>query len=158
MLNSKLLKLSLFVSMSVVLLSACDKGVYHVQSHNFKNERWSNQDTAYFEVMAEDTLSLMNFYLKLRTSTAYLYSNLWVYLQTEAPDGSVSSEAQRINIANPDGSWIGNTSGSIVNSSLVFARQHFPIKGLYKFKVVQATSLNEIENVLDLTMEVQKAE
>lgn len=155
--NSMILKLVLLVSMSMVVLSACDKGVYHVQSHNFKNEKWSNQDTAYFEVMAEDTLSLMNFYLKLRTSTAYLYSNLWVYLETEAPDGSVSSEAQRINIANPDGSWIGKSSGSIVNSSLVFARQSFPIKGLYKFKIVQATNLNEIEDVLDLTMEVQKA-
>ena len=154
--RSRLITYLSFALLSVMFLTSCGDQAYYNEAYNFDDNTWSDQDTAHFEIDVTDTIHPFNFILTLRTSTQYQYSNIWVYIISEAPDGSRSKVAQRIPLARPDGSWIGRVSGTIVESKLKFDSKPFPIKGKYTFDIVNATQQEELDEVLDISLRVEK--
>lgn len=154
--NRTLTYLSL-VLVSIILLTSCGEKPYFDEAYSFEDNNWSEKDTAHFEISVDDTIQPFNFIMTLRTSTQYQYSNIWVYVIAEAPDGTKSKVAQRIPLARPDGSWIGRVSGTIVESKLRFDSKPFPIKGNYTFDIVNATQKGNIDEVLDISLRVEKA-
>jgi gliding motility-associated lipoprotein GldH len=144
----------LFIGLISLLLSSCSSDTLFDQVESFKSKAWVQGDQIIFEVDVEDTLQPFDFEITLRTSTDYAYSNLWIYISSKAPDDVTSKVAQRINIARPDGSWIGKASGTIVESKLIYRTQAFPFKGKYVFTIEQATQNEKIEHVLDLGLRI----
>lgn len=140
------------------LFISCGKKPMFDEAYHFKDRIWSFNDTASFEVMVEDTTKQYDFILTLRTTTDYKYSNLWVHIASTAPDQSTSKVAQRINLARPDGSWIGRVSGTIVESKLHYSTTQFPLSGKYYFDITQAVHQDEIEEVLDLSLRIIEKE
>jgi gliding motility-associated lipoprotein GldH len=120
------------------------------QVESFKDKSWTQDEKIVFEVEVTDTLQPYDFEITLRTTTDYAFSNLWIYISSKAPDDVTSKVAQRINIARPDGSWIGKASGTIVESKLIYRTQSFPFKGKYTFTIEQATQEETITDVLDI--------
>lgn len=144
----------LFISMTSLLLSSCSNNTLFDQVESFEHKKWSQEEAITFDVIVEDTIQPYDFELTLRTTTDYAYSNLWVYISSKAPDDVTSKIAQRINIARPDGSWIGKASGTIVESKLIYRTQSFPFKGKYTFTIEQATQMEKIPEVLDLGLRI----
>lgn len=151
----KLRFLFIVSTISFLLLSCSNKAIFD-QSYSFKNDVWTKKDTVQFNINVNDTLSYFDFVLSLRNSTSYMYSNLWIYVLVTAPDGTTSKVAEQLPIANPDGSWIGRVSGSLVENRLRFASKTFPLKGKYTFKLVNATAQGDISNVEDIGLRIQK--
>ena len=140
---------------ALLSLSSCSDNALFDEAHEFKNRVWHISDTAQFTVEVTDTLQAYDFILTLRNSTNYEWSNLWVHIASTAPDGTTSKVAQRINIARPDGSWIGRVSGTIVESKLHYRTNKFPLSGTYQFEISQAVQENEINEVLDLSLRIE---
>lgn len=148
------------ISLSTVLvlfafLQSCNDGAIYDNVHSFDETSWGKQDTAVFKLDVQDTLSNRDFILTLRTTTEYLYNNLWVYIMVTAPDGTTSKAAQMIPLTRPDGSWTGRVSGTLVESRLRFDSKPFPIKGEYIFKITNATQQEEIPYVMDIGLRIE---
>jgi gliding motility-associated lipoprotein GldH len=141
----------------MMALTSCGEQAYFDEAYSFEDNSWSETDTAHFEIDVNDTIQPFNFIITLRTSTQYQFSNIWVYVIAEAPDSTKSKVAQRIPLARPDGSWIGRVSGTIVESRLKFDSKPFPIKGEYSFDIVNATQQERLDEVLDISLRVEKA-
>jgi len=137
-------------------LVSCGEGAYYDNVYPFDNSSWVKSDTAAFQVEVDDTTHQYNFELSLRTTVEYGYSNLWMYILSTAPDGTTSKVAQKIPLARPDGSWLGNVSGTIVQTDVQFASKHFPLQGAYKFQFVNATQQDTIDEVLDIGLRIRK--
>lgn len=154
--KSRTIKYLSIAFVSIFVLTSCGDQAYYDEAYSFEGNTWSETDTAHFEINVDDTIQPFNFIMTLRTSTKYQFSNIWVYVISEAPDGSKSKVAQRIPLARPDGSWIGRVSGTIVESKLKFDSKPFPIKGMYTFDIVNATQQKELDEVLDISLRVEK--
>lgn len=140
----------------LVLLTSCGEGAYYDDVYAFENSSWVKSDTATFQVEMDDTAHQFNFELSLRTTVEYGYSNLWMYILSTAPDGTTSKVAQKIPLARPDGSWMGNVSGTVVQTDVQFASKHFPLQGEYKFQFVNATQQDTIDEVLDIGLRIRE--
>ena len=77
-------------------------------------------------------------------------------MKTIAPDGAKGREPYELIITNPDGSWVGNKSGTVVETSLYFKQRKLPIKGKYTFILEQGITDSEIDEVLDLSFRVEE--
>jgi gliding motility-associated lipoprotein GldH len=144
----------LVIGLISLLLSSCSNDTLFDQVESFKSKTWVQGDQIVFEVIVEDTIQPYDFEITLRTTTDYAFSNLWVYISSQSPDNLKSKIAQRINIARPDGSWIGKASGTIVESKLIYRTQSFPFKGKYLFTIEQATQMEQISEVLDIGLRI----
>src|SRR5690554_7278679 len=84
------------ISLSTVLvlfafLQSCNDGAIYDNVHSFDEKSWGKQDTAVFKLDVQDTLSNRDFILTLRTTTEYLYNNLWVYIRSEEHTSELQS-------------------------------------------------------------------
>ena len=146
----------LFVFVAITLLS-CSEAPFYEKAYSFDNKEWKQDLKLKFEVDIIDIDKEYDFVLSFRTTTDYNYNNLWFFMKTEAPDGSNSREPFEVKISNPDGSWIGTKTGSIVEIPLVFARRKLPLKGKYKFVIEQGITESKVDEILDVVFTVDFA-
>jgi gliding motility-associated lipoprotein GldH len=144
--------LILFVGVS------CEKTPTYEKAYAFENNEWKQNVKPAFSVAIKDATKEYDFTITLRTTTGYKYSNLWIYLNTTTPDGEKAREPFEIPITNPDGSWIGKKTGTIVEHSLNFKRRKLPKAGKYMFMLEQGITEAEIDQVLDISLRVEEAE
>ncbi len=139
-----------------LLLLSCGEIPTYEKSYSFENNEWEQDVKPEFKVQIKDIRKEYNFTLSLRTTTDYKYNNLWVFMKTEAPDGTTAREPFEIRIVDPNGNWIGNKSGSIVETSLFFRKRKLPLKGTYTFILEQGITFSKIDEVVDLSFIVDE--
>jgi len=139
------------------MLTACGEQPLYEKVVSFDGKQWKQDVTPVFKVKIDDVDVNYNFTLSVRTTTDYKYSNLWIFLKTETPDGMVERKPFQILIANPDGSWIGNKTGTVVETPLIFRGRKLPLKGEYTFTVEQGITQSNVDEVLDLGFRVEVA-
>jgi gliding motility-associated lipoprotein GldH len=140
----------------VGLLSSCEEAPTYEKTYAFENNEWAQDVKPSFSVDIKNVDKEYDFVLTLRTTTDYKYSNLWVYMNTTTPSGKKGREPFEIKIANPDGSWTGKKTGTIVENSLYFKRRKMPEKGKYVFVLEQGITNSKVDEVLDLGILVQE--
>jgi len=140
----------IFIGLIAICFS-CGKAPFYEKSVSFDGKEWKRDLKPVFNVKIDNIDQAYDFTLSLRTTTDYKYSNLWIFLKTEAPDGTSAREPFEIVLANPDGSWVGNKSGTIVETPLYFKKRKLPLKGNYKFTVEQGITNSEVKEVLDIS-------
>ncbi len=144
-----------FISI-LLLLTACGKAPHYEKSYSFKKKEWTRDIKPSFEVEINDIDKKYNFTVLLRTTTDYNYSNLWIFLKTEAPDGTSAREPFQIHLANPEGAWLGNKTGTVVETALYFKERKLPLKGKYTFTIEQGITSKQVDEVLDITFIVDE--
>ena len=150
-------KFLLFCFFGMLLVSSCNKGVFFDEVQSLENNKFTLENQLVYEVNATDTLKQYDFEIIVRNSTEYEYSNLWIYIVSEAPDSVSSKVAQRIDIAHSNGTWIGNKSGSIVTNKVKYQTLTFPIKGVYRFTIALATQQEQINHILDIGLRITES-
>lgn len=140
-----------------LMLSACSEAPLFDESVSFDNSEWSQDVKPKYSLEINDTDKEYNFTLSLRTTTDYKYSNLWVFMKTVTPEGIVSRVPYQFRITNEDGSWIGNKTGTIVETPMSFPKRKLPQKGKYTFIIEQGITEKSIKEVLDLTLRVEES-
>lgn len=145
----------LLLVFGMFFLVSCGEKPLYEKVYSFENKEWAQDVKPEYSINIEDIDQEYDFTLSLRTTTDYKYNNLWIFMKTEAPDGSTGREPFEIIIANPDGSWVGNKTGTVVETPLSFKRRKLPLKGTYKFTLEQGITESKIDEVLDLGFRVE---
>jgi gliding motility-associated lipoprotein GldH len=140
----------------VVLLVSCSEKAYYEKVYSFESNEWDQRVKPSFTVDIEDTSKEYIFIVTLRTTTDYKFNNLWIFFHTKTPGGEKGRDPYQIYITNPDGSWIGKKTGTIVEHQLRFNQRKMPQKGKYKFTLEQAITASTIDEVLDIGLRVEE--
>ena len=109
----------------MIIVTGCTGSALYEKSFDFENKEWAQNVKPSFTVDIKDTTTAYNFIITLRTTTEYKFSNLWIYLNTATPDGQKVREPYEMKITNPDGSWAGKKTGTIVEKSIYFKNSVF---------------------------------
>lgn len=142
----------------VGLLMSCSNDAIYTKAYRFKDQHWTQTMRPTFTVDIQDTTQLYDFIFTLRSTTDYAYNNLWIFLRTTPPFGKSVREPYEIKMADPNGNWIGNKSGTVVEHQLAFKRRIIPFKGKYTFELEQAITEKKVDELLDISLEVRKSE
>lgn len=150
----KTLVLSSIVGIGLFLLASCGGTPLYTKSYSFRNNEWKQEVKPVFKVNIPDTTNFYNITITLRTTTDYAYNNLWFFLHSSTPKGQTGREPIEVTIANPDGSWAGEKSGTVVETHLTFKHRKFPQKGWYTFTFEQGITEKTAKEVMDLSYTV----
>ena len=151
-------KLVSLLALVGIVLTSCTQEAIYTKAFRFKNEKWEQNVKPTFTVDIKDTTQLYDFIFTLRSTTDYAYNNLWVFLPTTPPYGKSVREPYEIKMADPNGNWIGNKSGTVVEHQLIFKRRKVPFKGKYTFTLEQAITEKRVDELLDISLEVRPSE
>lgn len=143
-----------FSFLCVVLFSACEKQPFYEKGYSFEKNTWTQRVKPRFVIDVKDISKPYTFMVTVRTTTDYKYSNLWMYMNTVTPDGQKGREPFQMIITNPDGTWTGKKTGTVVETSLFFKKRKLPKKGKYVFIIEQGITEAEVDQILDIDFRV----
>jgi len=149
-------KLVVVLIWSVVLLTSCIDDSFE-RRIVIPEAEWRQEDRISFDVDINDTLNGYVFGLEFRHLENYRYSNLFVFLHTQMPNGNITHDTIECTLATPEGRWIGKSSGSMrdlrvpLNENLLF-----PLKGTYHFQIEQAMREPVLKGISDMGLFIEK--
>jgi len=140
-----------------LILISCDDNALYDNYQKVEENTWAHDNALTFKIDIEDTISPCNLFINIRHTDSYRYSNLYMILKSTLPNKRFEIDTLEFILAQPNGKWIGKSSGSIVVlSSLIRPASNFPKSGEYKFELIQAMRDEELPEVTDIGMRVEK--
>lgn len=150
-------KPGIFFLLSVVMTSCGDTGVVFQETKEIKEAKWDKDAPVSFDFSISDTTQFHDFYLDLRTTTSYEWSNLYVFVEIDFPNGKNNIDTVEFILADKTGKWNGKKSGSLVDNNLLFIHnKRLPLKGDYSMKFTQAMRQDVLEEVTDVGLIIKE--
>ena len=153
------LRTLLLIFVFSIAFSACNfNSVYH-ENVALEDAKWYKDEAVHFEVEITDSLSGFDFYLNLRNSTDYRYSNLFIFLMTRFPNGNLTRDTIEIVLADKEGRWLGKGWGKLKENDVLLKKGlRFPLTGKYEFFVQQAMRVDTLEGIHDVGLQISKVD
>lgn len=143
-----------FVYSSVVLLlllTACGEKDFFSNTQTLANQCWEQKNKIKFEVDVTSTDLSYDFWVDFRHNDNYPYSDIYLFLDIEFPNGKSSHDTIHYIMQEPGGKWLGENSGSLVeNHVMIKSNSKFPVKGKYKMSLQHAMRDDKLDGIEDV--------
>ena len=130
------------------------------------SDGWKKQDVVSFVFSAPDTTNPYNLFVNLRTTTAYEFSNLFLIVELNYPNGKVTKDTLEYLMAKPNGELLGSGFTSVKQHKLSFKGYNTPFvfseEGTYKVQIQQAMrhrgafkGVDQLEGIIDVGFSIE---
>lgn len=145
-----------FICLSILI--GCATDVVYEKSIPVNTYGWQINDSLKYTIDIADSTQRYDLSLAVRHRDVYDYTNLYVKIITKLPTGEIKSEVVSLPLCDETGKWLGKCAGDICFSRiLLLKRTYFPVKGEYIFYVKHEMRVDELKNVLDLGLRIEKS-
>jgi len=136
-------------------LTSCDNNVIYENNQSFEDNTWKYDDVKTFSFTMTDSMTPCKIYLNMRTTLDYEFSNVYMNLISNYPNGAIDTSALEFFLAEPDGKWLGNISGTVIENKAMIMKGYLTHTGTYTFKLEQAMFDNNLGEILDVGIRVE---
>lgn len=146
----------LFFLLVASMLLACDSNSLVDSNQSIAGNKWLYSKSAKTEFEITDVNKSYNLSFKLRVNTAYRYANLFV-ISTLKDSVKTTKLRHQLQIAKPDGSWLGKGSGDLYTYVFPIIRdRRFTKPGKYTIEIEQNMRDNPLVGVSDIGILITK--
>lgn len=143
------LKSSFLFILILVAFSACDKKRVF-DEYKSVGEAWNKDLVVDFNLPKLDTLKKYNLYVNLRADDSYEFNNLFLIVSLEQPDGLTKIDTLEYQMADVDGTLLGDGFSDIKESKLVY-KEKVQFKASEKNKVHIKQAVRKTGNVVGVS-------
>ena len=141
---------------------ACDDKQVFDEYHNFK-DGWDAKEQASFKFMQPSATESYDLFVNVRNDNSYPFSNLFLIIETNYPEGKVTTDTLQYQMAEPDGTWLGKGFTDLKENKLWYKDATFPEEGEYIVNIKhamrkngEADGLDVLPGVLDVGFRIEK--
>ena len=118
-------------------------------------DQWHKDSVISFKVTPPDTINNYNLFVNLRNTSNYKYSNLYLVVELNYPNGKTLKDTLEYRMSAPDGTFLGTGFTDLKENKLWYKGYDQPFvfneSGDYQIKVQHAMRKNgEVNGVLNL--------
>jgi gliding motility-associated lipoprotein GldH len=155
---TKLIAIVVFVSVFLSITS-CSSNVVFDENVAVNEAGWDKNDVARFDVVIEDSINAFDYYLNIRHTVDYRFSNLFVFMNTTYPNGNISVDTIEFVLADKSGKWHGKGWGEIKDNSVLLVKGiKFPLKGSYTFQIRHAMRVDTLKEISNIGIRIEKTD
>ncbi|NLE35731.1 MAG: gliding motility lipoprotein GldH [Bacteroidales bacterium] len=152
-------KIIIAAIMLTAAVAACDRSIYYSENYTLEGGNWSMFDPARYACDIDDTVRTYNMELSLRTSTEYPYRNIYLFMMTTFPSGSVMTDTIHAMVTDEKGQWLGKGAGDVRALTIPYkSNVYFPERGEYHFRVVHGMRDTILKGVYDMGLKISLRE
>ncbi|GEC79349.1 gliding motility lipoprotein GldH [Flavobacterium aquatile] len=127
----------LFLLVAFLIISCDEKRVF--DEYKSVGNSWHKDSIIKFKLPKLDSLKNYNLYVNTRANNDYPFSNLFLIVSLVQPNKKVLVDTLEYEMANPDGSLMGDGFSDVKESKLFYKPNvKFNLKGDYTIKIQQA--------------------
>ena len=154
-------KNSALLLLVVVLFFSCDKKRVF-DEYKSVGGAWHKDSIVTFDLPKLDSTQRHNLFVNLRANNDYPFNNLFLIVAIERSNGFTKVDTLEYQMANPDGSLLGEGFKDLKESKLVY-KDKVRFKGKYKVHIKQAVRENgkvpgvdALEGITDVGFRIEK--
>ena len=130
---------TLFLLVSILFISCDEKRVY--DEYKSVGNEWHKDSIVKFNLPELDSTKRYNLFINLRANNAYKFNNLFLIVALEMPNGFTKVDTLEYQMADPDGTLLGDGFSDIKESKL-FYKENVRFRSKYKVSIKQAVREN----------------
>lgn len=147
----------IFILVSLTCLLSCRRNVIFTDTHDMPDKTWRLTDTPVFEVPVTDTVTRNNVFFTIRTGSSYPFRNIYLFVSTTSPGGSVMTDTLQYFLSDNKGTRYGKGFGDIRELNLPYkSNVFFPVKGVYRFRIQHGMRVEDLKGVYDFGLRIEK--
>lgn len=147
----------LFSFIIISFLYACDRNVVYEQNVDMPEREWDADKPAEFKVEITNTQAAHNIYVNVRNTGKYEFSNLYLFIFTEAPNGATISDTLECLLADQSGKWLGRGIGDIWSYQVPYKKAvRFSTPGDYTFEIKHGMRKPVLNEILDIGLRIEE--
>lgn len=143
--------------------SSCDSNRVFDEYKTVSNS-WHKDSIVNFNIVSPDTLKQYNLFLNVRNTNDYKYSNLFLLVEINFPNGKVIKDTLEYNMAKPNGEFLGTGFSDLKENKLWYKKGFvFTESGDYKVNIQQAMRENgsiqgieTLDGIIDVGFRIEK--
>lgn len=147
--------------MAAILLFSCDKKRVF-DEYKSVGSAWHKDSIVTFDLPVLDSTKRYDLFVNVRDNNNYPFSNLFLIVAIEMPNGFTKVDTLEYQMANPDGTLLGNGFSDIKESKL-YLRENVKFRGKYKVHIKQAVrqsgkipGVQELEGITDVGFRIEQ--
>ena len=147
--------------LAAILLFSCDKKRVF-DEYKSVGSAWHKDSIVTFDLPVLDSTKRYNLFVNLRDNNNYPFNNLFLIVAIEMPNGFTKVDTLEYQMANPDGTLLGNGFTDIKESKL-YLRENVRFRGKYKVHIKQAVrqsgkipGVQELEGITDVGFRIEQ--
>jgi len=138
-------------------ISGCGESYYFESKRDLSNGLWQYKDSLDFEVDIQDTIQYYSLLLDINHSVDYKTQNLYVYINTEMPDGERLGKRLNIDLAAPTGEWYGDCGKQNCEVLINLQKKaYFNQLGKHKFTIKQHMRQDSLLGINGITLKLKE--
>ena len=130
---------TLFLLVSILFISCDEKRVF--DEYKSVGNAWHKDSIVTFNLPELDSTKRYNLFINLRANNAYKFNNLFLIVALEMPNGFTKVDTLEYQMADPDGTLLGDGFSDIKESKL-FYKENVRFRSKYKVSIKQAVREN----------------
>lgn len=148
----------LLFGLLIMFIAACDNNRIFEKYKSVPTKGWNKDSLVVFTIPVTDTLQNHNLFVNVRNDVSYPYSNLWLFIEIDQPDGAALKDTFELSLADAAGKWLGEGYGGIKTRQVIYKRNvYFPVSGTYQIKLQQGMRETNLKGIKDIGFSVEKA-
>jgi gliding motility-associated lipoprotein GldH len=134
------IKNSIILILVAILFFSCDKKRVF-DEYKSVGTAWNKDSIVSFDLPELDSTKRYNLFINLRDNNDYPFNNLFLIVSMEMPNGFTKVDTLEYQMANPDGSLLGDGFSDIKESKL-FYKEKVRFRAKYKVHIKQVVREN----------------
>jgi gliding motility-associated lipoprotein GldH len=155
------LRNSVFLVLIAILFFSCDKK-RAFDDYKSVGSAWHKDSVITFNLPELNSTKRYDLFITLRDNNNFQYNNLFLIVSVEKPNGYTKVDTLEYQMANPDGTLLGDGFTDIKESKLFF-KENVKFKGKYKVRIKQAVRENGkvpgvtlLEGITEVGLRIEK--
>lgn len=134
------IKNSALLLLMMIIFASCDKKRVFDEYKSLGNA-WHKDSIVTFNLPELDSAKRYNLFVNLRANNDYQFNNLFLIVALELPNGFTKVDTLEYQMAEPDGTLLGNGFSDLKESKL-FYKENVRFRSKYKVYIKQAVREN----------------
>jgi len=156
-----------FILITSVLFSSCDSNRIFDEYKSVPNQ-WHKDSIISFNVTPPDSINNYNLFVNLRNTNDYKYSNLFLIVEMDYPNGKIEKDTLEYKMAEANGRFLGTGFTDVKENKLWYKGFKEPFvfneNGEYKINIQhamrqngQVNGIDNLEGITDIGFRIEKA-
>ncbi len=143
--------------LAMLIVLGCQTKQLYEQNTIYPNHSWPSRQANEYQFTIADTSAYYKVFFVIRHHNAYHYKNIWIQLNTTAPNDSVTKQSLNLNLADDEKGWLGTGMDDIFDQRIPVGTEPIKFKkGVYKFVLQHTMREDPLENILSTGIRVEK--
>lgn len=158
-----MIRLILVLSLGWLIFAGCERPATHVFVEEIPGGEWPRGKRFSGEFHVTDTITPQHFFVTLRNTEDYPYSNLYLFVHTYFPNNRKSKDTIECILTDRAGRWLGSGNGFVVDNKIISNKvlyqyqKKFPLKGKYRFEIEHAMRKDTLQEIIDVGLRIEPA-